>query len=289
MSAPTKEKKNTSSVQTQHFTLSELTLLINFLLKDNYKTTDVKRMQQIIDKYNLEEDANKLIAQTPTDERLDDSWPLGWWSAIALGKAVGNEQAVTALIAALRNAPTEDDYAETDHNDNENEELQEILAEREAIAKAAAFALTNLGATSVQPLISILESDDERDMRQWAAIILGQIGDKRAVPSLCQAILNDQDTYVSSSAASALGHIGDLRAVKPLIEALQKIAPARGDGGLAFGATLALELLSTPEAVKALEWTQLQPDNFFGKDNWGSQVKPEAARFLAIPIARAAS
>jgi len=85
------------------------------------------------------------------------------------------------------------------------------------IPNNAAFALVEIGEPAVEPLIDALKNENI-DIRQRAAFALGNIGDKRAVEPLIEA-LNDE--LVRSNAATALGKIGDARAVEPLIEAFK--------------------------------------------------------------------
>jgi len=71
----------------------------------------------------------------------------------------------------------------------------------------------------VEGLIKALNYERDHDVRMGAAEALGEIGDKRAVEPLIQAL--EADSYLQARAAWALGEIGDKRAVKPLIPALQ--------------------------------------------------------------------
>ncbi len=71
----------------------------------------------------------------------------------------------------------------------------------------------------VERLIEQLKSGDV-EARESAAVQLGDIKDKRAVPALIGA-LKDEDGYVRSEATYALGEIGDASAVPALIEALK--------------------------------------------------------------------
>lgn len=73
---------------------------------------------------------------------------------------------------------------------------------------------------NVKAWIRDLESLDFAQ-RMKAASALGDIRDKRAVKSLCKALLKDSDYSVRMIAAFALGRIGDERAIGPLIQALQ--------------------------------------------------------------------
>ena len=60
---------------------------------------------------------------------------------------------------------------------------------------------------SVDPLIRTLTTDEDHEVRWVAALALGEIGDKRAIPSLL-ASLKDEDRYVRYGSAKALEEIG---------------------------------------------------------------------------------
>ena len=70
---------------------------------------------------------------------------------------------------------------------------------------------------AVDPLINAL-ADDEYQVRQAAAEALGQLGDKRAVDPLIKALV-DGHSDVRKAAAEALGQLGDV-AVDPLTKIL---------------------------------------------------------------------
>ncbi len=81
----------------------------------------------------------------------------------------------------------------------------------------AAWALEKIGKPAVEPLIKAL-GDRDWNVRYYAAMTLGDIGDKRAVEPLIKA-LGDKDSWVREYAAEALGKIGK-PAVEPLIKTL---------------------------------------------------------------------
>ena len=60
---------------------------------------------------------------------------------------------------------------------------------------------------SVEPLINSLMKDKNHEVRWVAAVALGEIGDKRAIPSLL-ASLREEDRYVRYGSARALEQIG---------------------------------------------------------------------------------
>jgi len=92
-------------------------------------------------------------------------------------------------------------------------------------------------------------------VRERAAVSLGNIGDKRAVPSLIEA-LGDSESGVRRETAKALGFIKDARAVPSLVEALSD-----GDTNVRLYAAYALgeikDAAAVPVLLKALsdpEW-----------------------------------
>jgi len=60
---------------------------------------------------------------------------------------------------------------------------------------------------SVEPLIHTLMTDESNEVRWVAALALGEIGDKRSIPSLL-ASLQDEDRYVRYGSVKALEQIG---------------------------------------------------------------------------------
>jgi len=60
---------------------------------------------------------------------------------------------------------------------------------------------------SVEPLIHTLRTDESSEVRWVAALALGEIGDKRAIPPLL-ASLKDEDRYVRYGSVKALEQIG---------------------------------------------------------------------------------
>jgi HEAT repeat protein len=122
----------------------------------------------------------------------------------------------------------------------------------------AALGLYGLHRAGVSlPVDTFLEAleDPEPEVREWAAIILGEIGGKRAVePLILHLALFGSQSRVSpgsdqslACAALALGRIGDRRATAPLLPLLANEDPdVRRDAGWALG------LLGDPKAKEPL-------------------------------------
>jgi hypothetical protein len=97
--------------------------------------------------------------------------------------------------------------------------LIESLGEEERfIRNNARVALENIGAPSVELLIPVLK-EQNFEVRQQAAMALGNINDPRAVEPLI-SILKDEHHFVRWMAVNSLGKIMDTRAVEPLIDSL---------------------------------------------------------------------
>ncbi|MBI5725443.1 MAG: HEAT repeat domain-containing protein [Planctomycetes bacterium] len=80
-------------------------------------------------------------------------------------------------------------------------------------------------ARSVEPLIKVLLNDKLEEIRTEAAIVLGKLGDSRAVEPLAAAMLHDPGSIgdVRVEAARALGKIRDSKAIDALIQVLQGV------------------------------------------------------------------
>lgn len=137
----------------------------------------------------------------------------------------------------------------------------------------AIYAFVKIGESAVNPLIQILEGDDNY-VRINAARALGEIGDKRAIKPLIQALEDDYvrkdaadalvkigepavkpliqifesgNKYVRCCVVNALAEIGDKRAVKPFIQALESI-----DENISVLAAIALGEIGDKRAIKPL-------------------------------------
>jgi HEAT repeat protein len=102
----------------------------------------------------------------------------------------------------------------------------------------------SFGGRSLPRLAQLLQDANE-EVRTFAAVMLGTIGNREAVPDLINALV-DADLNVKHAAAESLGRIRDDRAVLPLIEALT------GDMWLQFPAAMALGELADSRAVGPL-------------------------------------
>ncbi len=92
--------------------------------------------------------------------------------------------------------------------------VQPLIA---SLDSTTAPVLVKIGTPAVEPLIATLNDDPSR--AAVAAVILGQLGDARAVDPLVSALAGPDDT-LRAAAVGALHRIGDTRAIEPLIALL---------------------------------------------------------------------
>jgi HEAT repeat protein len=115
--------------------------------------------------------------------------------------------------------------------------------------------LVAFGAAAVPRLVALLQDDNE-EVRNFSAVMLGSIGSREAVAPLVEA-LQDPDVNVQHAAAEALGAIGDRAALVPLLALL------RGDLWQQFPAVAALGAMRDERAVPYL--LPLVPDPLLGQ------------------------
>ncbi|MDB4971031.1 MAG: lyase domain protein repeat-containing protein [Myxococcales bacterium] len=80
------------------------------------------------------------------------------------------------------------------------------------------FVAVNASADKIDDLTRALMQDASYKVRVQAALVLGKLGDRRAVPALMQA-LHDENETVRGVAATSLGRIGDKSAANALMVA----------------------------------------------------------------------
>lgn len=97
--------------------------------------------------------------------------------------------------------------------------VRDLQSSVPAVRERAAISLGNIGDKLAVPALIEALDDSESDVRREAAKALGFIKDARAVPSLIES-LSDRDTNVRLYAAYALGEIKDAEAAPALLKAL---------------------------------------------------------------------
>lgn len=141
----------------------------------------------------------------------DQSWRVRKTAEQALEGFLGDEGLVTSLISALRSG------------------------DNAGLRNSAAAALIRVGQAAV-PYLKEAIKDPDRDIRKFAADILGEIGGGTSASTLIGA-LRDPDDNVRSAAAEALGKIGGDEVVNALVSIL---TCAEDDLWLRFSALEAL-------------------------------------------------
>jgi hypothetical protein len=94
--------------------------------------------------------------------------------------------------------------------------LRLLLAATAIVALAGLFARAR--ADKIDDLTRALMQDPSYKVRVQAALVLGKLNDRRAVPALIQA-LKDENESVRGVAATSLGRIGDRSAANALLQA----------------------------------------------------------------------
>jgi len=147
-------------------------------------------------------------------------------SAEALGK-IKDKRTVEPLIRALKDEDVDVRfYAVGSLGDIKDpmavEPIIKVLEDKnedDAIRLKARKMLREIGKLVVEPLIRCMKSEDYI-VRWYAAVALGEIGDKRAETPLIKALMDDKKE-VRGGAAGALKYIGGPEAVEPLINCLE--------------------------------------------------------------------
>jgi HEAT repeat protein len=132
-------------------------------------------------------------------------------------------------------------------------ELADHLADPDhQVRVAAERALAEMGGLAVPVLLTRVGNADGA-VRRTAAMVLGEIGDPRAIQPLILA-LSDEDIGVRQSAAEALGALKADAAIPSLVKLLQDPSPV-----VRSSALTGLDRMGTPAALDALHvWREQQ-------------------------------
>lgn len=157
----------------------------------------------------------------------DSEWLVKGGCAVALGK-IGDSKAVHALKKILTHDSGENAswarertaWALAEIGEGAIKALVSSLGDNEGVTRRrAGWALIKIGRPAIPQLISALK-DVSTFTRRRSAMVLGWIGDRRAVVSLSWA-LDDVDPEVRKMAAWALGRLGGAKAKDALKQLLR--------------------------------------------------------------------
>ena len=167
------------------------------------------------------------------------------------GEELNSQEAMTALLGTYYDCSCEEQSRIAARVGGKPDDLvyavleQALRNDADANLRNAAMELyVSFGSRSLSRLAALLRDANE-EVRTFAAVMLGTMGNREAVPPLIDA-LTDADLNVKHAAAESLGRIRDDRAVLPLIEALT------GDMWLQFPAAMALGELADSRAIGPL-------------------------------------
>jgi HEAT repeat protein len=156
----------------------------------------------------------------------DDAWPAtGRWNACWILGRIESQKALGALTDALRDESwlirneAAVSLARIKHEMSIEPLIRMLKDEKHHAREEAAWILDEMRREeATEPLIQMLNGRDEG---AWmAAVALGKIAPRRAVPSLTNA-LEDKDIKIRRAAAWALCNVESIDAVKPLLAALK--------------------------------------------------------------------
>jgi len=115
------------------------------------------------------------------------------------------------------------EYVKPDIQDKRFEELVATL--QSGSSSEREHAATDLGkmgiAAAVEPLIKVLENDEEPGVREHVVSALGELGDIRAYNSILNSLKNDKNMRVQQHAVVALGKLRDNRAYSPILKIIE--------------------------------------------------------------------
>ena len=150
-----------------------------------------------------------------------------------------------------------------------------------AVLSAAAVAHAAGPDVKVDDLIRAVTEDANYKVRVQAALVLGKLGDTRAVPPLIKA-LGDANKTVRGIAASALGQLGDASAVDPLRGLLKR----EGDPFVKGQAEKALASLSSAGGGGGAGKRAKIYVNFGAFQGGVKSAGPEASKILHEALSR---
>jgi hypothetical protein len=149
-----------------------------------------------------------------------------------------------------------------------------------ALLMAAAVAHAAGPDVKVDDLIRAVTEDSNYKVRVQAALVLGKLGDTRAVQPLIKA-LGDQNKTVRGIAASALGQLGDSSAVDPLRGLLKR----EGDPFVKGQAEKALASLAAAGGGAGKRGAKIYV-NFGAFQGGAKSAGPEASKILHEALSR---
>jgi len=156
-------------------------------------------------------------------------------------------------VQSTQNISTESNVSVTQQTDpalnlNTVDALIKSLSEKDPFVRAIGCeVLGKMREKKALRQIMMLLKDPSKYVREKAVIALGQIGDKKAVPVLVEALEKDEAEEVRVTIAGVLGHLRDKIAVPALIKTLEDPSPtARMKSAISLG------LIGDPQAIPSL-------------------------------------
>lgn len=237
--------------------ISQRSYILRQLFKDTYDFLHIF-FQEYFTALELieQEDGNDIIQLHLSDP---------WWEKVILLYA-GMKRDVSPLINIIRKEKPEDifhsnlmlagkciaeaEYTDLFLKDGVTQEIWHLyntsdfqLLKERAIAVLARLKPRHI----IDELVNQL-TDEDHQVRRWAAETLGLIGSSEVLPALIMILAKDSESKIRSYAASALGKIRNTEAVRPLINVLN----VDKENEVRKSAADALGLIGSSEALPAL-------------------------------------
>ncbi len=161
-------------------------------------------------------------------------------------------ESVKALVERLsveKNLGTLEAISDALVNIGQEESVKSLLhllsSEDTKVRNTVCEILAKIGKQALDLIITELKNDS-RDVRKFAADILGAIGDPKAIEALIESI-DDGSVNTSCAAIESLGSIGDIKAIPTLLEVVKG-----SNADNTYYAIIALSQIKDPSPTKIL-------------------------------------
>jgi hypothetical protein len=188
----------------------------------------------------------------PYEPRFGNPHEVAQMVADELASTIDNNELAYLEAAAIANQSSEVKTSDR----SSQQELTTELGHPDWGRRLKALQKIEVNAETFAAVVAML--DDERSaIRRWAAAILGASGMPEAVEPLCRLVLSDSSAVVQRTAGDALSDLGDGRAMKTMCKALEARSKL-----VRWRAARFLNEIGTPPAVESLRRAAEREEEF---------------------------